>query len=311
LFIILVCCYKNAAPSDTIANSKKSLSDFYDAINQQEEAAEEPSFIKDYEVPDWVKRTNVAVKAGSDIKPTYFIETVQPLLGTQNKETVIFTQARASGRDYRNIYNLGLGARRVFQDSYLLGANIFYDYQDYHQHHRAGVGFEAITDHGLEGRLNNYIKVSNIRTIEENAGGLNYEEVANGCDWEIGGPLPYIQPLKLYGGGYWYAFEKFPNKYGWKMRAEYDPVKYTRFVFEMFDDNKRNDVGYRFEGALTLALTSFHPMDILNDLKDTKEAFPKIDLKEKILNRVVRDFDITVISSTQTKTGLTVEAGRT
>ena len=40
--------------------------------------------------------------------------------------------------------------------------------------------------------------------------------------------------------------------------------------------------------------------------------YPKIDLREKVLDRVVRDFDITVIKSTKSKaTGLTVEGGRT
>ena len=62
-----------------------------------------------------------------------------------------------------------------------------------------------MTDRGLESRLNTYFKVSDIRQVEENAGGQNFEKVANGLDWEIGGPLPYLNALKLYGGGSWYA----------------------------------------------------------------------------------------------------------
>lgn len=223
----------------------------------------------------------------------------------------MFTQARISGQDNRAIYNLGFGARRIFKDVYLLGTNIFYDYQDLHQHHRSGVGFEAMTDRGLEGRVNTYFKVSDIRQVEENAGGQNFEKVANGLDWEIGGPIPHLSVLKLYGGGYWYNFERFPDKYGWKMRAEYNPVKYSRVVFEIRDDNKRDSNAYRLECAITLAFSSFHPRDILNDLKASKEAFPKINLKDKTLDRVVRDFDITVIETTKQRGGLVVEAGRT
>ena len=261
--------------------------------------------------PDWIKRTSIAVEAGTDAKTKYFLETIQPLSVSEDKGRALFTSARISGQDDRAIYNLGLGARRVFKDAYLLGTNIFYDYQDLHQHHRSGIGFEAMTDRGLEGRVNTYFKVSNIRQVEENAGGQNFEKVANGLDWEIGGPLPYLNALKLYGGGSWYSFERFRNKYGWKMRAEYNPVKYSRLVFEVRDDNKRKNAAYRVECAITLAFSSFHPRDILRDLKASKEAFPKINLKEKTLDRVVRDFDITVIETTKQRGGLVVEAGRT
>lgn len=95
------------------------------------------------------------------------------------------------------------------------------------------------------------------------------------------------------------------------MRAEYNPVKYSRVVFEIRDDNKRDSNAYRLECAITLAFSSFHPRDILNDLKASKEAFPKINLKNKTLDRVVRDFDITVIETTKQRGGLVVEAGRT
>lgn len=264
-----------------------------------------------FEVPEWVRRTNFAIEAGTDIKPKYFMETIQPLFGTQEKETVLFNQTRISSRSGRTIYNSGFGLRRIFKESYLLGVNTFYDYQDLHQHHRAGLGLEAITDRGLEGRLNTYFGVSTKRLVREDAGGQHFEKVANGLDWEIGGPLPYLSFLKLYGGGYWYSFERFHNKYGWQMRMEYNPLKYSRLAFIMLNDNKRNSIAYRFEGAMTLAFTSFCPKDILKDIKASKEMFPKINLRDKVLDRVVRDFDITVITSTKDRGGFTVEGGKT
>jgi hypothetical protein len=263
------------------------------------------------EIPDWVKRTNFAVELGTDMKPKYFLETIQPLFGTQNKETVLFNQTRISGSSNRTTYNLGFGARKIYSESYLLGFNAFYDFQDLHQHHRAGFGLEAITDRGLEGRMNGYFRVSSKRLVRDDGINEYFEKVANGLDWEFGGPLPYLSFLKLYGGGNWYNFEHFANKCGWQMRMEYNPIKYSRLTFIMLDDNKRNDISYRFEGALTLAFTSFALGDILKDIKTAREAFPKIDVRDKVLDRVVRDFDITVISSTKSKsTGLTVEGGR-
>ena len=263
------------------------------------------------EMPDWLKRTNFAVEAGTNQKPKYFFETIQPLLGTQEKDVVFFNQSRISERESRPTYNLGLGLRKIFRDAYLLGINSFYDYQDLHKHSRGGVGFEAINDKGLEARINTYIRISNKRLVGENTANEYYEKVANGLDWELGAPLPYLPLLKIYGGGNWYNFEHFKNKYGWKMRLEYTPIKYSRINLEILNDTKRKNTDWRVEGAITLAFTSFSLSDIIKDIKGSKSAYPKIDLRDKVLDRVVRDFDITVIKSTKIKaTGLTIEGGR-
>lgn len=276
-----------------------------------EHSSEQASSAEDSNLPEWIKRTRIGIEAGTKIKPIYFLESLQPLFGTEENETVLFNHARIASRDYRTVYNMGLGARRIFKDAYLLGANMFYDFQDLHQHHRAGVGVEAFTDKGMEARMNTYFRVSSIRLVHDDSSGQYFEKVANGLDWELGSPVPYLPSLKIYGGGYWYSFEKFRNKLGWSMRLEYNPIKNSRLIFKVLDDNKRKKESYRFEGALTLAFTSFHPRDILKDLKGSKEAFPKINLRNKVLERVVRDFDITVITHRKTKGGLIVEGGRT
>jgi hypothetical protein len=263
------------------------------------------------EIPEWLKRTNFAIEAGTGEKPKYFFETIQPLLYTPDKDVVFFNQTRISERSSRPTINVGLGLRKIFNEEFLLGVNSFYDYQDLHKHSRGGVGFEAINDRGLEARVNTYIRISSQRLVAEDAANEYYEKVANGFDWELGCPLPYLPFLKIYGGGNWYDFEHFKNKYGWQFRMEYTPIKYSRFDFIVLDDTKRESPDYRFEGALTLAFTSFSLRDIIKDIKGSKTAYPKIDLHDKVLDRVVRDFDITVIKSTKSKaTGLVVEAGR-
>ncbi|MCX5697525.1 MAG: inverse autotransporter beta domain-containing protein [Candidatus Omnitrophica bacterium] len=262
-------------------------------------------------IPDWIKRTNFNIQAGTDQRPRYFLETVQPLLGTQEKDIVIFNQLRISSSSERPTYNIGLGLRKIFAEKYLLGINSFYDYQDLHQHSRGGVGFEVITDKGFESRLNTYIRISGRRQIAEDSANIYYEKVANGFDWEEGIPLPYLPQLKVYGGGYWYNFEHFKNKYGWKSRLEYTPFKYSKINFEVFDDTKRTRMGYRIEGAISLAFTSFSLKDLKEDFISKQEAYPKVNLRDKVLDGVVRDFNITVITSTKAKgTGLTVEGGK-
>ena len=275
-------------------------------------AADAPTSLQAPNIPDWIKRTNFGLQAQTDQKPQYFLETVQPLLGTQHNDVVLFNQTRITGEGNRSVYNLGFGLRKVFRQSYLLGINSFYDYQDLHQHSRAGVGVEAITDQGLEARMNSYIRVSRSRLVQEDPFNSYYERVANGFDWELGAPLPYLPFLKVYGWGNWYNFEHFYNKYGWQTRLEYTPAKYSRLDFIILDDNKGSRMNYRFEGVITLAFTSFAWKDILKDIKGAREAYPKLDLQDKVLDRVVRDNSITVIKSTKSKTtGLTVEGGRT
>jgi hypothetical protein len=265
---------------------------------------------EEYEVPEWVKRTNIGIQAGTDIQPTYFLESIQPLFCAKEDDRVLFNHLRISSTDYRTLYNIGLGIRKIFKNSYLLGTNIFYDYQDLHKHQRAGLGLEAMADNGLEARLNTYFKVSSIRMVNDAPGGQEFEEVANGLDWELGSRVPYLPFLRIYGGGEWYSFEKFHNKYGWKGRLEYNPIKNSRIVFEMSDDNKTGKPAYKFEGAVTLNFTSFALRDIKRDLKFSQNMFEKVNLQDHVLDRVVRDFDITVIKSTKTKGGLTVEAGK-
>lgn len=310
--------YLNAALPDEavnasfqLAESKKSANPVNQLGSPKEKAGSEDKE-GSWVVPEWVKRTNFTVQAGSDQKPQYFLETIQPLFGSQNKDIVFFNQTRVSSQDERPKYNLGFGLRKIFADSLLLGVNSFYDYQDLHKHSRGGVGFEAITDRGLEARLNTYIRISNKRLVYDDGVNSYYEKVANGFDWELGLPLPYIPSVKVYGGGNWYNFEHFRNKYGWKFRTEFTPIKYSRLNFEIFDDTKRSKAGYRFEGALTFAFTSFSPREIINDIASAKNAYPKVNLGDRVLDRVVRDFDITLIKSKKNKTtGITVEAGRT
>jgi len=313
IFSILLAKVTNAATASDPALSHDQAIDL--ALNQSSTTTTNTlAAVKSndpIEIPDWVKRTNFAIEAGTDQKTDYFFETVQPLLGTQDKDVVLFNQSRISETLGRPTYNIGFGLRKIFADSYLLGINSFYDYQDLHRHSRAGVGFEAMSDRGLEGRINTYIGISHRRLVQEDASNYSYEKVANGFDWEFGGPLPYLSFLKVYGGGNWYNFEHFNNKLGWQARMEYTPVKYTRLDFTVLHDNKTRDIDYRFEGAVTLAFTSFSLHDIINDIKGSSAAYPKINLRDRVLDRVVRDFDITVIKSIKSKSsGLTIEAGR-
>ncbi|EJZ1812925.1 intimin-like inverse autotransporter SinH [Escherichia coli] len=63
-----------------------------------------------------------------------------------NQSTVYFSQFSAQRKEERTIGNIGLGVRHNF-DKWLLGGNIFYDYDFTRGHRRLGLGTEAWTDY--------------------------------------------------------------------------------------------------------------------------------------------------------------------
>ncbi|HAH0864890.1 TPA: intimin-like inverse autotransporter protein SinH [Escherichia coli] len=63
-----------------------------------------------------------------------------------NQSTVYFSQFSAQRKEERTIGNIGFGVRHNF-DKWLLGGNIFYDYDFTRGHRRLGLGTEAWTDY--------------------------------------------------------------------------------------------------------------------------------------------------------------------
>ena len=171
------------------------------------------------EVPEWFKRVEFSFQYESDKKPTFYFQTVQPIYQSLDEIDTFFYQPRISLRNGDLTYSIGIGYRKLLSENLLLGANIFGDYQDLHEHGRVGIGFEAMGQI-LEARLNGYFGVTSKRVVEEDAFSCVYERVADGLDFEIGAPLPYLPWLKLYTSGFWYDFDKFSDKKGWKTRLE-------------------------------------------------------------------------------------------
>ncbi|MCX5696072.1 MAG: inverse autotransporter beta domain-containing protein [Candidatus Omnitrophica bacterium] len=133
VFFISFCfpsTYLSAASSDRAVDSSFHLAELKKADNTvnklgspKEKVKKEDDQEDSWVVPEWVRRTNFTVQAGSDQKPQYFIETIQPLFGSQFKDIVIFNQTRISSQGERPKYNIGFGLRKIFWESLLLGVN--------------------------------------------------------------------------------------------------------------------------------------------------------------------------------------------
>ncbi len=261
------------------------------------------------EEPDWLKRISLNAEIETDKQPTYYFESVQPLHQSPDKVSTYFIQPRVSirGGDFR--YNLGVGYRHLFSDNWLLGANVFGDYEDLHEHARAGLGFEALS-HKIEARLNGYFGgLTTARIVEEQDGvASNFEQVADGLDFEAGTPIPYMPWLKIYGSGFFYDFHKTNDKFGWKSRLEARPTSWSVIDLYVWDDNKgETELGGKVELRI--------PFDKWSDIKEafrvSKAPYVKKDLAESALIPVERNFDIVVEKWSETPTGnVSVSIGR-
>ncbi|EFB2826558.1 TPA: intimin-like inverse autotransporter SinH [Escherichia coli] len=88
-------------------------------------------------------RSNLSIGQDGDLDGSsidYFV----PLY--DNQKSVYFSQLSAQRKEDRTIGNIGLGVRHNF-DKWLLGGNIFYDYDFTRGHRRLGLGTEAWTDY--------------------------------------------------------------------------------------------------------------------------------------------------------------------
>ncbi len=257
-------------------------------------------------LPKWVKRIEYSIQLETDKKPTFYFQTVQPLTQDEEKKDTIFIQPRVNIRDERGIYNLGLGYRKLASEDWIVGVNTFLDYQDLHRHARAGLGFEVLGQI-LEGRVNTYFGgLTNKKEADFSAASRTIERVADGIDYELGAPVPYMSWLKIYGSGFWYDFKSFDDKLGWKSRLEASLNEHVQLEVYTWDDNK-GDLEYGGRLRLNVAFNTFS--DILGAVKFSQEAFPRNDLKERLLIPVEREYDI-ILERKVESSGFVVEAGR-
>lgn len=258
------------------------------------------------ELPDWLKRVELSVEYQTDKKPKFYFQTVQPLYQDSDQIHTIFIQPRVNLQDERTTYNLGAGYRHLSSEDWIWGVNVFGDYQDQHRHGRLGFGLEALGQI-WEARINTYWNgITEKRKIKITESGTSLEKVADGFDYELGVPLPYLPWLKIYGSGFFYNFREVKDRSGWKSRLEARLNDRLRLEFFTFDDNKGEQ---EFGGRVRMQIAFMNLRDILAALKFSEEPFPKKDLTQELLIPVERDFKITVEKYTKGG-GLTVEAGR-
>ena len=253
-----------------------------------------PATIPARQLPDWMERWEFGVDVEEDDGLDFFIDPFIPLYRHPNNERVLFLEPRWQFADGTQLFNLGAGVRElVLNDQWLVGGNMFYDYQTNHSHYRLGWGLEALSAFA-ELRSNVYLGLSQRRLVEENAGGNTFEEAVNGYDLEAGIPVPYYSRMKLFGGFEWYNFEKFKNQYGWRMRVEYTPVPFVVIDGLLSNDTKSN-VDWGMMVAFRIPLGgNVKPASLRSPLALDETVFPESDAREQLFRLVERHHEIVV-----------------
>jgi len=227
------------------------------------------------------------VESGSE--PRYYVETVLPLYQSDDQAHTVFTHDRISLESAKDgTFSAGVGYRRLtLEDPIILGVNGFFDYQQQNSHYRGGLGFEIIND-VYESRFNYYKALSPERYVDDHG-----ERAVDGFDIELGAPLFGLSWLKLFGGYYSYDYDHSDDPNGWKARSEFKPFSFLTMNFETLDGYE-GDRQYRLDGRFSFSFDSLDPKDVTAFLKKEDEPEPEVDLRDRLLDRVERDFHVRV-----------------
>lgn len=259
-------------------------------------------------VPDYVEKWEFGIDVNEDRGPRFFIDPIIPLYRSADDAQVVFTEPRLTYRDHEWLLNLGAGYRRLVRDrAWMLGGNMFYDYESQYSHSRVGWGLEALSSH-VELRSNVYVPTSGERTVEENAGGTTRERAVPGFDMELGAPVPYYSRLKVFGGFNWYGLPDFKNRYGWTLRTEYQPVPFI-VIDGTVSDNTKTNVDWGMKVAFRIPLGG-NVEPLRSPFQRDPQLFPDSDASTHLWDLVERHHEIVIQRSHTSPAGLTVEAGR-
>lgn len=262
----------------------------------------------DGNMPDWLKRTDINVEGMDQSKPTWSVETVQPLYQTPDtlRDTVFF-QGRWGRRSSDNTFNLGLGYRRLLDDkSWLLGINGFYDTTTEYHHQRYGVGAEAIGQY-VTFRTNYYKAISGDKTISTTNGVTETERALDGYDYEVDAPLPYLPWMRVAATSYRWksATAGVSDSRGDKLTLRGNLSEHLSMELGRSVDNYSSGnfvkISYNFVGTPTNGVES----TMFGNLKSAG-AFEARDLTKHTLDKVQRQNDIIVQKTRSGSGGITI-----
>lgn len=251
--------------------------------------------IEDFEIPGWLRRTELDYNYWSFGKSKGFsLLTVQPLyLSDCHLDTVFFQgrvnrQTRFGESLWRMTYNLGVGYRKLLWDeSVMLGANAFYDVENPYKHRRSSLGLELRTTAG-EINTNFYFPQSRLIWTSGNT----HERALQGWNVELGVPIPYTPWIKVYASKYRWDNVLFPRTDGHRFSVEITPVPFVRFEGGASKDNLTSKYKYFLKTELSfgfLGPDNYDHSGVFN-----QDPYILCPMNERTLDKVRRSDTIAV-----------------
>lgn len=247
-------------------------------------------------IPAWLRRTDISVEGIENGKPTWSIETVQPLYQTPSSlDHTLFFQGRWGRRAGDDTLNLGAGYRYLLENkSWLLGVNLFHDMEREANHRRWGFGAEAIGRYATV-RANYYKPDSGAKIVRVSDGITETEKALRGQDLELEVPVPYLPWVRFSASAYrWYAATSgVDDKMGDKFSLHGNLTRHLSFELSQLDDNyRRKENSFKLTYALGSPLNGVDA-NLMGGLK-TALAFTARDLPKHTLDKVKRENEIIV-----------------
>ena len=169
-------------------------------------------------------------------------------------------------------------------EDYVVGSNVFVDYQRPYNHLRGSLGIDFQTS--LWGASANYYKgLSDWKKAR-----TGFEEISlDGYDLELAGRMPFLPALEVSGRSYvWQSLEGADDIKGNEVRVEYSPV--PAFTIEgLWNNEESRDTEYGL--GLRYNYTFGAPADYLYDWN---EQFRQKSASEYIFSKVLRENKIRV-----------------
>ena len=123
-----------------------------------------------------------------------------------SSEDAFFSQIQLNNYYVRNnarfAINIGLGYRKILNDNYLIGANIFLDADD-EDNTRSSIGAE-LKSNTFEAYINYYMSISSSAKV-----GVNTERVLDGYDFHAIGQVPFVPWAKIHYAYFDWDAEKY------------------------------------------------------------------------------------------------------
>jgi|TARA_B110000259_G_C13995273_1_gene394152 hypothetical protein len=235
--------------------------------------------------------TEVKVRGMEEKRPEYSILLVRPFSVSDTHS--FFSQMQLNHYyirdDGRVAINLGFGYRQIFNNNYILGANIFVDADD-EDNTRSSLGLELKTN-AFQAYANYYSAISGSNTV-----GANIERVLDGYDIHAVGQIPFLPWANIHYTYFdWDAEKLLTDTDGSEVSLEMQITKNLLVEVGYSDNNFRSSDGF---GSVRFVYPGREGVSAF-DKFISESAFASGTVNHLLLSKVERDNKIKIETTSE------------